>query len=266
MIQGLTTAFQDPSVAPTDHRTCITWTALGIVVATVVFLSVPEIDLIVSSWFFAEDGFARGGHTRAQIIRDIFQVLFIGLCATILVAAIVREVAGITLFRLTRREIWYLIVSISTGPGLLVNTIFKDHWGRARPVRIEEFGGDRMFSPVWIITDQCGSNCSFMSGEAAAGFSIIAFALIATKFRVLAFLVALTLGVMMMLVRIAMGAHFFSDTVLSALTVFLICLVAHQFIVGGALDPVGRLLSPLFWPLRTGWRAIASTLNGQVKS
>jgi len=29
------------------------------------------------------------------------------------------------------------------GPGLLVNTVFKEHWGRARPSQVEEFGGQQ---------------------------------------------------------------------------------------------------------------------------
>ena len=34
---------------------------------------------------------------------------------------------------------------MALGPGLMVNTIFKDHWGRPRPVMLEVFSSAQPF-------------------------------------------------------------------------------------------------------------------------
>ncbi len=66
--------------------------------------------------------------------------------------------------------------SLAIGPGLVVNTLLKDHWGRARPHQILEFGGTAHFSPAVLISDQCARNCPSHPGHAALGFWLVAFA------------------------------------------------------------------------------------------
>ena len=62
------------------------------------------------------------------------------------------------------------------GPGLVVNGILKEHWGRARPRDVTQFGGDRRFTPALVIADQCERNCSFSAGHPSAGFALAALA------------------------------------------------------------------------------------------
>ena len=50
---------------------------------------------------------------------------------------------------------------------------FKDTWGRARPINIQEFGGDKIYTQPFIKSDQCEKNCSWISGESSAAFSFI---------------------------------------------------------------------------------------------
>ena len=63
----------------------------------------------------------------------------------------------------------FLFLSLAVGPGLVVNAIFKDHFGRPRPAEITSFGGDATFLPVGTpgIT---GQGKSFPSGHASLGF------------------------------------------------------------------------------------------------
>ena len=42
----------------------------------------------------------------------------------------------------------FLVILLVVGPGLLVNAVFKDHWGRPRPREIVQFGGQKQFSPT----------------------------------------------------------------------------------------------------------------------
>ena len=47
------------------------------------------------------------------------------------------------------RPCMVIVLTIALGPGLLVNGILKDYWGRPRPAEISNFGGDKEFRPVW---------------------------------------------------------------------------------------------------------------------
>ena len=56
---------------------------------------------------------------------------------------------------------------------IIVNFFLKGFWGRARPNDILELGGKEEFTPWFKITDACLTNCSFVSGDASVGFSLI---------------------------------------------------------------------------------------------
>ena len=92
---------------------------------------------------------------------------------------------------------------------IFVNLTLKNLWGRARPNDVVEFGGKESFSPWFEITNACETNCSFVSGDASVGFSIIILYLITKKIIFLygSFVVGLALG----LIRIMAGGHFLSD-------------------------------------------------------
>ena len=59
------------------------------------------------------------------------------------------------------------------GCGLIANLYFKDTWGRARPVHIEEFGGNKNFTGAFKKSSECQRNCSWISGETSAAFSFM---------------------------------------------------------------------------------------------
>ena len=79
----------------------------------------------------------------------------------------------------------YTILGIIIGPilgsGIIANWYFKDQWGRARPVHITEFGGDKIFTQAFVKSDQCERNCSWISGESSAAFSFLVGTLILKK-------------------------------------------------------------------------------------
>ena len=67
-----------------------------------------------------------------------------------------------------------LLVVLAVGPGLIVNGILKEHWGRARPRDVVEFGGDHRFTPAIVITDQCERNSSITAGQPTAAIALAA--------------------------------------------------------------------------------------------
>jgi lipid A 4'-phosphatase len=63
----------------------------------------------------------------------------------------------------------YLALVMAVGPGLIVNAVFKDHFGRPRPRDVEQLGGEKEFLPV-LQPDFSQTEKSFPSGHASMGF------------------------------------------------------------------------------------------------
>jgi len=123
-----------------------------------------------------------------------------------------------SLFSLYRRDLrhWrrsgiFLVLLLLLGPGLIVNVVFKDHWGRPRPREIVQFGGQKQFLHPWQKGED-GKGRSFPSGHASAAFYMSApfFVYRRSNKRFARFWLAggLTFGVLM---SITQGGHFLSD-------------------------------------------------------
>lgn len=108
----------------------------------------------------------------------------------------------------------FLAVLMCLGPGLLVNSVFKEHWGRPRPREVVELGGKKQFLHPWQ-KGNSGNGRSFPSGHASAAFAMTApyFVLRRTsRRRALAWLTGgLVFGLFMSAARITQGGHFLSD-------------------------------------------------------
>lgn len=109
----------------------------------------------------------------------------------------------------------FLLLLLAIGPGLTVNALFKEYWGRPRPREITQFRGTKEFLHPW----QRGiahKGRSFPSGHSSAAFYTAApfFVLRRRSPRSAVYwLVGGTLfGILMSIARISQGAHFLSDT------------------------------------------------------
>ena len=113
----------------------------------------------------------------------------------------------------------FLLLALLVGPGLVANVGLKDHWGRARPREVVEFGGAAAFTPFYEPhLERARSNGSFVSGDGAFGFFLPAFAYVAPRrFSRRVLWGSLAAGCVFGFIRIAMGAHFFSDVVYAGL-------------------------------------------------
>lgn len=125
------------------------------------------------------------------------------------------------------------------GPGLLINGVFKEFWGRSRPRMIEQYGGPNTFTPFYqpnFSADGYG-NKSFPSGHVSMGFFFFALALAAEregwkKTFYTSLVVAFVLGSLLALVRISQGGHFFSDCVMAAVIMWWLSLAGCRLIYG----------------------------------
>lgn len=196
--------------------------------AAVIFTGFPQLDLISSDLFYLDNGqFAFNAWAIGPFFRVLFRYGFILLCLLALTGLIVTIFGHERFLNFTFPKWLFLVAGLIIGPGLVANTLFKDNWGRARPVQIEQFGGTKTFTPVMVRTDQCQKNCSYISGEASSIFAaLFGFALLARRRRkALGF--AILMGLAAGAVRIAQGGHFLSDVVFAGIWMALIMAALH---------------------------------------
>src|SRR5271169_4452934 len=191
--------------------------------ALALFLLLPQLDLWVSGLFYARGrGFVLANWPPVIEVSHAIPWVAWGIVLIVAVAAIWLLLVGRPLWRFDRKALLFVAFSTALGPGFLANTVLKDHWGRARPVQIEAFGGSHDFTPAPLPAAECARNCSFVSGHAALGFSLVAFAFLLQPGppRRRGIGAALAFGGVVGFVRIAQGAHFLSDVVFAGLLVF----------------------------------------------
>ena len=92
-----------------------------------------------------------------------------------------------------------------------------------------DFGGTNSFTPWYQITDQCISNCSFVSGDSSVGFALIVFYFLVKK--KIYIWTALIFGFFLGLIRIMEGGHFISDIVLAGVIIFAFYSLCYNFYI-----------------------------------
>ncbi len=184
-----------------------------------VFLLYPQIDIYVSSLFYDGSRFYSNGlfweDTLNRSVRPLIIFLFLTTFGTFIYNKIKRK----NLLGINSKVMLYIFLVLSIAPGLIVNLVLKENWGRERPTKIIEFGGNKEFSPAFVMTESGGR--SFSSGHAAAAFSVIGFALLAKSRKKLWMSLAIAYGAGVSLSRIAAGGHFLSDVVTSFFIVWI---------------------------------------------
>ncbi|MDR1693798.1 MAG: phosphatase PAP2 family protein [Lactobacillaceae bacterium] len=173
----------------------------------------PYLDIFISGAFFKDGNFL----FKNNIIFNFVDKYFPHILVLISLSVFLLWLAGYFnskkwIFYINTKAMWFLCGTMLIGPLIIVNGLFKTFWGRARPKDIIEFGGDKIFSPAMIISDQCRWDCSFVSGHTSVAFWLIALALVMPEKHRKAYVwAAFVIGVFVAFVRIAQGYHFFSD-------------------------------------------------------
>jgi lipid A 4'-phosphatase len=145
-----------------------------------------------------------------------------------------------------------LLVVLTTviGAGLLVNSVFKQYWGRPRPSQTIEFGGNWAYRPIFS-PGTPGQGASFPCGHCTMGFVFLAAVGFRRRKKVLAVggvAVGVVLGALLSAARIVQGAHFFSDTIWSLGIITMTVAIFDAYLIplpGEAQKAAGKPLSPL---------------------
>ncbi len=180
----------------------------------------PEIDVYLSSFFYY------GGNQfllQSYYLISIFfrKILLPLLLVYIFVLPIIGRFIPIEKIyykhKFVLSELYFIWFSGIVTMLLIVNVLLKDMWGRARPNDISQFDGREEFSPWYMISNSCESNCSFISGDASVGFFLVVFYFITRQsfFLYLGVFMGAALGI----IRVVAGGHFFSDIIFSQIIV-----------------------------------------------
>ena len=201
------------------------------ILCSVFFLVFNQVDLWVASLFYDPE-------KQMFFLKDAFFIKWVYVIFAKPQVVLLPLLIGASIYcfnkyrdgdRFKKWVFSFLLASLVCGPGILVNLVLKDNSiGRARPVHIQEFGGDKTFTPAFVYSGQCEKNCSFVSGHASIGFYLIGLGWLFRKRYM--FWLGFALGAYVGMVRIVQGGHFLSDVVLAFWAVYFVnCGLAQLF-------------------------------------
>lgn len=163
---------------------------------------------------------------HAWLLKQLFDYAFgFTIVAAVLALLVYALSFKLPALRRWRRQVLYVVLVIAIGPGLLVNLVLKDHWGRPRPVHIAEFGGELQYIPPVKIGHT--QDKSFVCGHCSVGYSFVVLYFLAQQYQLLYLLLAVSLGWLMGFTRMSAGGHFVSDILWSGYVVFLVAFALY---------------------------------------
>jgi len=205
-----------------------------LVLATSLIFSFTDLDVRIARQFASAISAGGGGHwtwDKHPVVVALYRfgtwpgLLAVGVALVGLLATWRRPAT-----RCAGRGVVFIVLTVIIGPGLLVNMVGKDHWGRPRPRDLVEFGGHQLYAAPGLIclssvaaasSGHSFHGTSFPCGHSSVGFAL-GFACAALLWRTRRRLALTCLGLGLVyggvlgVARMCAGAHFLSDVLWSA--------------------------------------------------
>lgn len=205
-------------------------TRLLLILATILYLVLivlalrPATDLEIARLFYVPDHGFVGDTPTGVAVRYVAWALPFAILAAMASAYLLARVRRLApRWAPTGRHLIMSILVMAIGPGLLVHAGIKEVSHRPRPIAVTQFGGSGAFRPWYRFDGVCPHNCSFASGEtAAATWTLAPASLVPLPWRGAAVAAALVFSAATAVWRMALGAHFLSDTIGAMLIVILV--------------------------------------------
>jgi lipid A 4'-phosphatase len=203
--------------------------SLLLLLVTAVFYFI-ELDINLQKIFYDQDtGWFLAKQAPWKQLRD-----YSSLPALLLsVFALAGIILGYNFMRYApyRKIFQYLVLLMVIGPGLIINVVLKDNFGRPRPRSITEFSGKYQYEAP-LAYDSSSPGKSFPCGHASMGFYFfgvfILFRSVKRKLAIAGLIFSFTWGGLIGYTRMLQGGHFFSDVIWSAALVYLIAVLLFQ--------------------------------------
>jgi membrane-associated PAP2 superfamily phosphatase len=240
----------------------------------IVFAIYPQLDIELAALFYdpGSHKWRLDGATWVPLVRDGASYLIALIAAPAGIAIVGKLLLPRRRMLIPGRAVLFSLTTLALGPGILANTILKDHWARSRPFYVTAFAGEDHFTAWWDPRGDCPNNCSFIAGEPSGAFWTLApAALMPPQWRPLAYGAAIAFGAGIGLLRMAGAGHFFTDVVFAGVFMFVLIWVFHGLIYRWRATrltdaAVERVLA---WPgetLRPVFVALAQRIGGRAST
>lgn len=202
---------------------------LFIFLVVVVFILSPHLDqqLASLSYDVAKQKFYGELHLWCKIVYYGVNIVTLALIVVPLVMLIYNNQQRTVRAKAVKRMVLISYLSLAIGPGLLVNTILKDNWGRARPYQV--LRDHHPYSTPWQAHFDRPADNSFPSGHVSIG-AFLGVPFIAYRRRKLGISLCVAGFSLVGLVRFLQGGHYFSDIVIAALLVWLVNYIVTKIV------------------------------------
>ena len=188
------------------------WMVLVLLVLLTGLLAHTGADLALSAVFYQAGGWPVGELFPWKLLYRIDRTPAVLLALGWLV--VVLQGYWKPKLRQWRRAGIFMVLLLIVGPGLLVNSVFKEHWGRPRPREVIEFQGDKTFLQPWQ-PGVDGKGRSFPSGHSSAAFYLVAPWFVYRQRKPVTAQCwlwgGIAFGILMSVARIVQGGHFLTD-------------------------------------------------------
>lgn len=187
---------------------------------TIILFIVTDLDIVSARWFYHPEA-GDPWPVASEPIWYLFYQSAPWITGSLALAGTASLIAGLAWPVALRFRIHglFILLCVVLGPGLIVNGILKDYWGRPRPRQIVEFGGRHHYQQPLVPSAAHGK--SFPCGHCSVGYLYgIGWWVWRRKHPTAATLslaAGLLLGTLLGFGRMAAGGHFLSDNLWSGL-------------------------------------------------
>lgn len=203
------------------------WWFLPLAILAAIGPFTPFLDMSLESYYYNQSH-PPGFHIDA-FSNFMFKYAIYPAQVTALLAFLVFALSlFINSFKKWQRPALALVATMAIGAGLITHTLLKDHWGRPRPKQVTEFGGHQNFRPFYQpnFFQQPEPSKSFPCGHCTMGFYFFSVALLCRRLGhaglfYFFFAFAIVFGIAFGITRMMMGAHYFSDVLVTGIIMWL---------------------------------------------
>ncbi len=204
------------------NKNLVHTTIFSLALIVLILFLYPRMDIEFSQLFHLSQDFIYYNSILAKFSFHVIPLLVYIVLIISTITLLYQTIKHKTITNLYCFRILYLLITLAIGPGIIVNGIFKEHIGRARPHQVQQFGGSKTFSALGVVSHECQHNCSFPSGHTSMGCYFTAFAYLFQKYFSKIYISGLFFGLFIGLGRILKGAHFLSDILAACLIILIV--------------------------------------------
>jgi lipid A 4'-phosphatase len=202
--------------------------------ATIVLFAATDLDLVTIRPFYHPE-LERPWPVSNDPLWLFFYRSAPWITASLAVAGVALLITGVVRERSRQLRLYgtFILLAVILGPGLIINLVLKNHWGRARPRQLVEFGGSSVYSQPLVPFRASGK--SFPCGHCSVGYLYgigwWVWRRSHPRWAAASLATGLAVGTLLGIGRLTDGGHYLSDAAWSALIALGIAHVLYYYVL-----------------------------------